>query len=132
MKDFQFRKRERIVSQKQIDELFSGAGSHSRAAFPIRVVYLLKERHDDQPTAQLLISVPKRRFHHAVDRNRVKRQLREAFRLNKHLLLDVIPTGQALSMAFIWISDKHLPTAEVGERVKSVLTHIAQKFQPTC
>lgn len=132
MKDFQFRKRERIVSQKQIDELFSGAGSHSRAAFPIRVVYLLKERHDDQPAAQLLISVPKRRFHHAVDRNRVKRQLREAFRLNKHLLLDVIPTGQALSMAFIWISDKHLPTAEVEERVKSVLTHIAQKFQPTC
>ena len=38
--DFHFRKSERIASQKQIDELFAGVGSHTRAAFPLRVVYI--------------------------------------------------------------------------------------------
>lgn len=123
-----FRKNERIVSQKQIDALFAGDGSHSRAAFPIRVVYVVGERKEGQPPAQVLISVPKRRFRHAVDRNRVKRQIREAFRLNKHLLLEAIPMKKSVSIAFVWLSDKHLPSMKIQERVKDLLTHIAQSF----
>ncbi|MBO7140294.1 MAG: ribonuclease P protein component [Prevotella sp.] len=126
---FQFKKSERIVSQKQIDELFTGVGSHTRAAFPLRVVYIIKVREDDRPPAQLLISVPKRRFRHAVDRNRVKRQLREAYRTNKHLLLPAIPSDQTVSIAFIWLSDIHLPTKEIVNRVKYLLTHIAEKLK---
>lgn len=122
-----FRKNERIVSQKQIDELFAGDGSHSRAAFPIRVVYVVGERKEGQPPAQVLISVPKRRFRHAVDRNRVKRQIREAYRLNKQLLIDAIPSEKNVSIAFVWLSDKHIPSVEIENRVKSLLAHIAQR-----
>ena len=125
--NYQFKKSERIVSQKQIDELFAGAGSHSRAAFPLRVVYIIKVRAQGQPPVQLLISVPKRRFRHAVDRNRVKRQLREAYRTNKHLLLTAVPADKTVSMAFIWLSDKHFPTKEIEARVKLLLSHIAEK-----
>ena len=125
----QFRKSERIVSQKLVDELFAGAGSHTRAAFPLRVVYIYKVRGEGQPPAQLLLSVPKRRFRHAVDRNRVKRQLREAYRNNKQLLLPFIPEDKTVCMAFIWLSDKHLPSADIVLRVTSLLTHIAKSLQ---
>ena len=126
-----FSKRERIVSQKQIDELFGGAGSHTRAAFPLRAVYIIKEREEGVPPVQLLLSVPKRRLRHAVDRNRVKRQLREAYRLNKALLTDAMPCGKTVSLAFIWLADRQLPTDAVEQRVKGILSHIAQEINPS-
>ena len=120
-----FRKSERIVSQKQIDALFTGTGSHSKAAFPVRAVYIVKEREAGRQPVQLLLSVPKKRFKHAVDRNRVKRQLREAYRRHKHLLVDVLPAGKAADLAFIWLASSHLPSADVEKRVAALLKHIA-------
>lgn len=119
------RKSERIVSQKQIDALFTGTGSQSKAAFPIRTVYIIKEREVGREPVQLLVSVPKKRFKHAVDRNRVKRQLREAYRRNKHLLADVLPTEKAIDLAFIWLSPNHLPSADVERRIVTLIKHIA-------
>ena len=128
MKNFSFRKSERIVSQKQIDELFIGSGSHSKAAFPVRAVYAIKDREATRhEPVQLLLSVPKKRFKHAVDRNRVKRQLREAYRHHKHLLIDHLPADKAVDIAFIWLAPNHLPSAEIEKRVVGLLNHIAQK-----
>lgn len=126
--DCLFRKEERISSRKLIDALFSGGGSHSKSAFPLRVVYMLQERLCGQAPAQVLVSVPKRRFRHAVDRNRVKRQIREAYRLNKHPLVEAVPAGKAVFMAFIWLSDEHLPSAAIEERVRTLLTHITRQI----
>ena len=128
IQDYQFKKSERIVSQKQIDKLFGGDGSHSKAAFPVRVVYNIDERKESQPSAQVLISVPKRRFRHAVDRNRVKRQIREAYRKNKQLLVGGIPEGKKVSVAFVWLSDKHMPSQAIEDKVKSLLTHLAKEL----
>ena len=79
---------------------------------------------------QILISVPKKHFKHAVDRNRVKRQVREAYRLNKAILYDALqPTRTThLSLAFIWLSDQHYPTPVVTQRVVSLLHRIAEKL----
>ena len=61
-------------------------GSRSCSLFPLRVVYLPVE--ELEADASILISVSKRRFKRAVKRNRVKRQIREAYRVNKHELLN--------------------------------------------
>ena len=122
---FTFRKRERIVSLKLIESLFGGGCSQSVAAFPLRAVYMLTERQTGDTPVQLLISVPKKRFKHAVDRNRVKRQIREAYRHHKHLLSETVPEGKQLLIAFIWLSDKHSTTQEVEKRVVSLLQRMA-------
>ena len=69
------------------------------------------------------MSVSKRRFKHAVDRNRAKRQIREAYRLNKTLLL---PTSEAeekrrLFVAFIWLADKPVSSRRVTAAMKELL-----------
>ena len=137
-----FPKNERIVSQKLIDELFTSGQSHSLVAFPLRVVFFRDEsrttgttRDESRTTAttgtriQVLISVSKRRFKHAVDRNRVKRQLREAYRLNRHLLSEHVTEGQQLRIAFIWLADYHLPSGQIADRMASLLKRIARKAQ---
>ena len=124
-----FQKQERIVSQKLIEELFGGGKSHSLAAFPLRVVYMQQERQDRQEPVKVLVSVSKKRFHHAVDRNRVKRQIREAYRLQKQILTERIEPGQTIDMAFIWLSDQHFPTAEVSSRVRHLLERIAKRIE---
>lgn len=88
-----------------------------------------RERQDRQEPVEVLISVPKKRFHHAVDRNRVKRQIREAYRLQKHLLTVIIPQEQTVDIAFVWLSDKLLPSAEVNSRMKNLLERIATRIR---
>lgn len=121
------RKKERMVSRKLIDTLFDGNGQ-SMAAFPLRVVYMKKERTAYDAPIQILISVPKKRFKQAVDRNHVKRQVREAYRLHKDILYNALPADQQLLLAFVWLSDSHLSTAKVEERVISLLHRIAERL----
>lgn len=118
-----FKKSERVVSQKLIDELFDSGNTNSMVAFPLRVVYMAKQLTDDSEPAQVLISVPKRRLHHAVDRNRAKRLIREAYRLNKQLLN---AQDRQFIIAFLWISDTLAPTPVVASRVRKILKYIAQ------
>ena len=108
---FTLPKEERVSSKRMIDELFTGGNSRSLVAFPIRLVY--KEVEKDDPQAQILVSVSKRYFKRAVKRNRVKRQIREAYRKNKHLLPQ--QEGKCIVMAFIWLDD-HLRSSESVER----------------
>ena len=128
MVDLGFSKKERIVSQKLIDTLFGGGNSHALTAFPLRVVYMLNEHPDRQEPVEVLISVPKRRFHHAVDRNRVKRQVRESYRLQKSVVTRCVPQDKSLAIAFVWIGDRHLPTSEISDRVRNLLGRIAKKL----
>ena len=141
--DYSFKKCERIVSQKEIDLLFSDKGSHSLVAFPVRAVYRITTDIKPQTSnfklqtsnlklqtsnIKLLLSVPKKRFKHAVDRNRIKRQLREAYRHHRHLLTDSMAEGRSLSIAFIWLTDAHFRSETVDHRVSSLLRRIAAKL----
>lgn len=122
-----FRKKERIVSNLLIETLFEKGNSQSLVAYPLRAVFLKTERQQGHAPVQILISVPKKRFKHAVDRNRVKRQIREAYRHHKQLLSDCISDDQELLIAFIWLSDSHCPSNEVEKRMISLLQRIAKK-----
>ncbi|MFD1470569.1 ribonuclease P protein component [Hymenobacter caeli] len=81
-----FPKEEHLCRKKLIDELF-GKQSSSFGVYPLRIVWLKSEAPTGAPP-QVLISVSKRGFKRAVDRNRLKRLIREAYRLNKHRLLE--------------------------------------------
>lgn len=81
-----FPKYERICKNNDIQSLFEkGTGFSS---YPYRVVYLFRPVGDKPVTCRLLLSVSKKRFHHAVDRNRVKRLIRESWRKNKSQLYE--------------------------------------------
>ena len=81
--------------------------------------------------ASILISVPKKRFKHAVKRNQVKRQVREAYRHHKYILLDALKakeTPTKMILAFIWLDNKIHSTEEVEYKVKKLLVHIAENI----
>ncbi len=121
-------KQERVHSNKLIEELFGGGGSKSMSAYPVRVVYMLADRTESEPRAQMMVSVSKRHFKRAVKRNRVKRQLREAYRHHKHMLDSVaLPEGKAVVMAFIWLDDNLHDSQVVGQRMKNLLERIGEK-----
>lgn len=123
---FTLSKEERICSKKLINELFTGNG-RSMTAFPLRVVFMKGTIVDDQPRAAMLVSVPKRYFKHAVDRNRVKRQVREAFRRNKSIITqNLTDDHEAVAMAFVWLTDEKFPSSEVENRMVRLLTRISE------
>lgn len=123
---FTLSKEERICSKKLINELFTGNG-RSMTAFPLRVVFMKRTIVDDQPRAAMLVSVPKRHFKHAVDRNRVKRQVREAFRRNKSIITqNLTDDHEAVAMAFVWLTNEKFPSSEVENRMVRLLTRISE------
>lgn len=123
---FTLSKEERICSKKLINELFTGNG-RSMTAFPLRVVFMKRTIVDDQPRAAMLVSVPKRYFKHAVDRNRVKRQVREAFRRNKSIITENLTDDhESVAMAFVWLTDEKFPSSEVENRMVRLLTRISE------
>lgn len=130
-KRYTLNKSERLCSKKLIERLFAG-GNKSFPAYPLRVVYMWVDVEDAVADASILISVPKKRFKHAVKRNQVKRQVREAYRLNKHIVLDAVKAQESpkkLVMAFIWLDQKIHTSEEVAFKVKKLLTHIAENAQ---
>lgn len=112
----------RLKSKLVIDKLFSGKVSHNVTVYPVRAVYMPQDSEGITP----LFSVSKRHFKHAVDRNRIKRQMREAFRLNKTLLGD----NPHIVIAFIWLSDSHAPSSRIHRSICKALEKICKATQP--
>jgi ribonuclease P protein component len=123
-----FSKAERLCSKKLIERLFGGEGK-SFPAFPLRVVYMPLTEEEMAADVSILVSVPKKRFKRAVKRNRVKRQVREAYRRNKHILTEALAAQEGaprMALAFIWLDGKFHPSVEVEQKVKKLLHHIAE------
>ena len=80
------------------------------------------------PPTQLLVSVPKKHFKRAVKRNRVKRQVREAYRLQRQIVSLKVKDKQSVVMAFIWLDDKLWPTEMVKQKVGNLMQRISEKL----
>jgi ribonuclease P protein component len=116
-----FTRPERLKSRKAISSLFRGG--HSFVAYPLRVVWKESSPYlAAMSRVQVLISVPKRNFKSAVDRNRLKRQIREAYRLQKQEFYDKIEASDLhISLMVSYIAKEALPFAEIEAGVRKLI-----------
>ena len=104
---FSYNKFEKLKSRKQIELLF--AKGKSISAFPVKVFYLPVENTPMHPV-QVGVGVSARNFKKAVDRNTIKRRMREAYRLHKLPLHEHLVAQQKTVAVFILWIDKQMPT----------------------
>ncbi|GAA0737009.1 ribonuclease P protein component [Gaetbulibacter jejuensis] len=95
---FTYNKKEKLKSKKLIEQLF--AEGQSVSAYPLKLIYLPVD-FDDSVLLKTGVTVSKRKFKNAVDRNRIKRLMREAYRLNKAVIFNNITTQYALMILYI-------------------------------
>jgi ribonuclease P protein component len=116
---FTYPKIEKLKSKTSIDLLFSEGNSVSK--FPLRLVYV-ENKEANAPLLRIGVSVSKKYFKRAVDRNYFKRVLRETYRLNKHLLIDSLEKPYAIM--FFYQTKEHLTFQEIEEKT----IQLFQKF----
>ena len=110
-----FKKAERLKSDKIIKELFKKGSSFY--SYPLKLFFL---PHEGTQPSQVLITVPKRRFKKAVDRNNLRRRMREAYRLHKHL----IPEDKTFYLAFVYIADKKEDYQLIESKLKKLIDRL--------
>ncbi|MGV0956153.1 ribonuclease P protein component [Empedobacter falsenii] len=118
-----FGKNEKLKSRKAFDELFSDG--KTCVSHPIRFVYKIKPKADYN--IRVGVSVGKKKFKHAVDRNLLKRRAKEAYRLNK-LLLE--PNEKySVDLVMIYTSTKQQPFEVIEQSVKTLLEKLNEAIQ---
>lgn len=124
--DETYPKEEKLKAKKLIDELFITGKSVSK--YPLRLVYI--EVNDEQaPRLQTGVSVSKRHFKKAVDRNYYKRLLRETYRKNRTLILDHV--DQKFAMMLFYQTKDRLNYQEVEHKMKGLFEKFVHQYQQT-
>ena len=120
---FTYPKSEKLKSKKTIDLLFSKGKSVSK--FPLRLVYVTLDEENDAKTT-VGVSVSKKHFKHAVDRNYYKRILRETYRLNKCLLLNAI--DKPYGFMLYYQTTERLSFQEIHEKTIQLFEKFSQQL----
>jgi ribonuclease P protein component len=126
---FTFKKEERLTGKKLIDELFETGSSFYLQ--PFKIFFLEKEpslnpSEEKAFPVKILISVPAKNFKRAVDRNKIRRLIREAYRLNKKFLYDTLKKNQReLILAFLYTSKSIESFSVIQSKLISVLIRLS-------
>ena len=118
-----FTKTERLCSKVLIDKLVETGKSFN--SFPFKITWL--EIIENSASVQVMISVPKRIFKSAVDRNRVKRLVREGYRLNKQFLYDNLNNKKILLM-LVYTSKTVIGYKEMEEKIREILQRLSKNI----
>ena len=119
-----FKKSERLTSRKIIDQIFAEGSTLKK--YPIILKYLAVEFRDKEPL-KVVMSVPKRRIRNAVDRNRIKRLMREAYRQNRVAFKEkIIAEEKSLALFFIYNGKENPEFAVIEEKIKLILKEMGQ------
>ena len=123
-------KYERICKENDIQTLFDqGAGV---SVYPYRVIFLFRRDESRLPTVRLLVSVSKKRFHHAFKRNRVKRLIREAWRKNKAPLREICQKDNiSVDVALVYTATVIHSYEEMLEKTRKAVLEIAKRYSST-
>ncbi len=121
-----FPKKEHLKSKSVIEKLY--AEGMSVTAYPLRAVFIEQDAEKQEATATILISVAKKRFRHAVDRNLMKRRIREAYRTSKQpFVVALEENGRKLAVAILYIDTKQSSTAFLKKKMERLLESIIKK-----
>jgi ribonuclease P protein component len=118
--NFKLPKNERLHAEKLIKELFNEGSSFF--LYPFKVLFIKKAELTAQPN-QVLFSVSKKKIRKATGRNFIKRRLKEAYRLNKHILA---PDG--IIVGLIFVGKAEMPFAEIQPKMIQVLNRLKQEL----
>lgn len=126
--NFTYPKTEKLKSKITIDLLFSKGKSVSK--YPLRLVFVESDYgipEDSEQKIKMGVSVSKKYFKHAVDRNYFKRVLRETYRLNKHLLVDHLDKPYA--MMFFYQTKNRLSYEEINTKTIQLFEKFVQQLK---
>jgi ribonuclease P protein component len=122
-----FSKPEHLCGETRITNLFTEGSAF--IAYPLRIVYLLESGKNKEP-ACVMVSVPKKRFKRAVKRNRLKRLMREAYRLNKQILIEKLEERELqIQIAFNYVSNDESDFVTVENKMKVALQKLLDKIE---
>ncbi len=136
---YTFHKCERLCSRRLIDRLY--AEGRRLMAYPYSIQWLAIDNADRAPSenrtshptppsphpappppCQVMIVAPKRRFRHAVDRNRVKRLTRECYRMRKHLLYDLLAqNGLRIALALVYVGNEIMTYQQLERKMDKLV-----------
>ncbi len=125
-KKFTYSKSEKLKSRKLLNQVF--AEGKSLNAFPLKITYTCKDI-ETLSSAKVGVGASSRYFKKAVDRNRIKRLLREAYRLHKNKLLEFLPEKKQLSVFILFIGKDIAETALIAEKMPTILQKLGNSFQ---
>ncbi len=115
--DQRFPRAEKLKRRTLIKALFSRGAA--KTVYPLRLIYLPIE----EPVHKMGVSVPKRKFKKAVDRNRIKRQIREAYRLNKE---EMTPFSSHYALLFIYLSKEKMDFVAIQSAMQDLLRQLTK------
>jgi ribonuclease P protein component len=122
-----FKKHERLKREKIIELLFS-EGKHFWKS-PFKVVWINHPLEGLSP-AQILVVVPKKKIRKAVNRNLIKRRIREAYRLHKYEFYNCLNKHENnCALAIIYTADEILPYTEIEEKIILVLQRLQKDYE---
>lgn len=121
-------KYERICKENDIQTLFDKGSGVS--VYPYRVVYLFRHDESHPVTVRVLVSVSKKRFHHAFKRNRVKRLVREAWRRNKAPLYEICQRDNiSVDVALVYTATVIHSYEEMMTKTKKAVNELIKKHE---
>lgn len=122
-----FCKEERLCSKKSIDDLFTKGSSFNIS--PLRVIWMDRALEGPYP-AKILISISKKHFQNAVDRNRIKRLIREAYRKNKNILYAFLKGHNKQCIFCILYQSKELMTySTIESKIILILQRLTKEYE---
>jgi ribonuclease P protein component len=121
-----FGKEEKLKSKKVFEKLFEGG--QSLFSHPLKLQYLEWNDESQKQNVKAGFSVSKRNFKNAVDRNHIKRQLREAYRLNKSLLIEHCKTEKKkMALLFIYVAKEKTEYKLIEKKMQLLLNQLKSK-----
>jgi len=130
MEDFTFKKEERLSQKKEIDLLFEKGKRFN--VFPFSVIHYSDDVLDGNSKLKLLVGVPKKHFKKAVDRNKIKRRIREAYRLNRNDLKASLETNNTkILLAIIYNDSETIKYLKLEDKIISILNRLQHIYAET-